>query len=487
MLSPIQTLRDVLDDPQLAARETWRAVELPGLPSIVRIPGPPVRMTGAVWEPRTSTVASKESAAAWLPRPTERPAFRAATSPRRPPSLPLEGIRVLDFSTTIAGPAAARHLADFGADVIKIESASHPDTSRSATPYAGGRPGINRSAYFSAYNAGKKSFALDMSKPPSREIVRRLVERSDVLLEAFVPGVMKRWGIAWDDVHAWNPRLIMASHCLQGQTGPRAGHRGYGHIASAMSGWFDLTGLPGEDAVGPYSAYTDFASWPFLLTAILVALEVREQTGRGQYIDQAQLETSVHFLVPQLLDLQVNGRLAVRRGNRDDYAAPNNAYRCAGDDRWLAISVTSDEQWRTLCDLLGHPDAATDERFASHAGRKAHEDELDALVSGWTAGCDAFALADRLQASGIPAGVVYRAEDLFADPQLEHRRFFRRLPHEELGDHAVMTQTFRLDGIDAGPSIACPLLGEHTAQVCRDVLGMTDAEVASYAELGLFE
>jgi crotonobetainyl-CoA:carnitine CoA-transferase CaiB-like acyl-CoA transferase len=166
--------------------------------------------------------------------------------------------------------------------------------------------------------------------PESREIVRRLVQQSDVLVEAFVPGVMARWGLSYEQVSAWNPRLIMASHCLQGQWGPHARHRGYGQIASAMSGWYDLTGFAGEEPLGPYSAYTDFISWPFLLSAILVALEVRDTTGRGQYIDHAQLETSMHFLAAPLLDLQLNRRMVTRCGNREDYAAPNNAYRCKG-------------------------------------------------------------------------------------------------------------------------------------------------------------
>jgi benzylsuccinate CoA-transferase BbsF subunit len=401
--------------------------------------------------------------------------------------LPLAGIRVLDFSTTIAGPSASRHLADFGAEVIKVESVAHPDTSRSATPYAAGVAGINRSAYFDAYNAGKLSFALNMQKPEARPVIRRLIERSDVVIEAFVPGVMARWGLSWPEVHAINPRLVMASHCLQGQTGPRSQHRGYGQIASAMSGWFDLTGLPGGEVVGPYSAYTDFVSWPFLLTAILTALEVREQTGLGQHIDHAQIETSVHFLAPLLLDLQVNGRLAVRRGNREDYAAPNNVYACAGDDRWLALTVTSDTEWCAACEALGHPTAASDPRFATHAARKAHEEALDALIGSWTAGENAFELADRLQAAGVAAGPVYRAQDIFADPQVVHRRFFRRLYHPELGDHAVLSQSFRIEGVEAGPLASAPLLGEHTYRICREVLGMTEAEIAGYAEKGVFE
>lgn len=398
--------------------------------------------------------------------------------------LPLAGLRVLDFGTTVAGPTAARHLADFGAQVIKIESQVHPDTLRVSTPYREGQAGLNRSGYFGAYNAGKLSMALNLRMAESRDVVRRLVERADVVVETFVPGVMERWGLDYERLSEWNPGLIMASHCLQGQTGPHAKHRGYGQIASAMSGWYDLTGLEGDEPLGPYSAYTDFVAWPFLLTAILVALEVRDITGRGQHIDHAQLETSIHFLAAPLLDLQVNDRLLTRRGNREDYAAPNDVYPCAGDDRWIAITVASDSEWRALRGALGLGD---DPRFATHAGREANRRELDDMLARRTANEEPFALEQRLQHSGVAAGVVARAEDLFDDPQLTHRQFFRRLDHPDLGDHAVLRQSFRIEGVDAGPWRAAPLLGEHTYDICRDILGMTGDEIGDLAEKGVFQ
>lgn len=451
--------------------------------------------------------------------------------PESDPDLPLSGLRVIDFATTVAGPSAARHLADFGAEVIKVESQAHPDTLRAATPFPERKAGVNRSGYFAAYNAGKLSLSLNMQKPEAIAIVRRLVERSDVLIEAFVPGVMARWGLTYEQLSDWNPRLIMASHCLQGQTGPHAKHRGYGQIAGAMSGWYDLTGLEGGEPLGPYSAYTDFVSWPFLLSAILVALEVREQTGRGQYIDHAQLESSIHFLAAPLLDLQLNGHELTRRGNREDYVCPNNVYRvgnreqvtgdrtvgahgrdpgAGADDRdtaesgrggsgtaqqvasergddWIAITVDSDAAWSALCAALGHAEVGADPRFATLADRKAHAAEIDTLIAGWVANEEPFALAERLQAAGVAAGVVERAEDLFADPQLQARGVFRRLPHAEIGEHAVLTQSFRVAGWQPGPHRAAPLLGEHTHAICREVLELSEDEIAHFAAAGVFE
>ncbi len=403
------------------------------------------------------------------------------------PSLPLAGVRVLDLTSTIAGPSALRHMADFGAQVIKVESSVRPDGSRWSTPFAGGVKGINRSGYYSNFNAGKISMSLNMQIPQAAEVLRRLIQASDVLVEAFVPGVIERWGFGWEQVREMNPRVIMASHCLQGQTGPFAKLRGFGHLAGGMSGWYDLTGFEGEDPLGPYSAYTDFLSWPYLFNAILVALEVRDQTGRGQYIDHAQLESSLHFLAPLLLDLQINDHLAGRRGNQEDYAAPNNAYRCQGDDRWIAISVTTDAEFAAVCDVLGHPEAAADARFTGLERRKANEAALDAMIGAWTAALDAFGLARRLQDAGVSAGVVAKSQDLAEDPQLQHRGFFHEVDHAEIGPHHVAGQSFRILDMQAGPARGGPLLGEHTLDICHEILGLDDDQIAAYAATGMFE
>ncbi|MGE0060259.1 MAG: CaiB/BaiF CoA transferase family protein, partial [Dehalococcoidia bacterium] len=315
--------------------------------------------------------------------------------PASDPNLPLAGIRVIDLTSTIAGPSALRHLADYGAQVIKVESEAHPDGSRWSTPHAGNVKGINRSGYYAAYNSGKISLSLNMRVPEAKEVLSRLIKVSDIIVEAYVPGVIDRWGFDYEHVKAINPKIIMASHCLQGQTGPYRRHRGFGHLAGGMSGWYDLTGFEGEEPLGPYSAYTDFLAWPYLLNALLVALELRDATGEGQYIDHAQIESSTHFLATGLLDLQLNDRLATRRANREDYACPNNAYQCAGDDRWVALSVREDEEFAALCEVIGAPELLKDERFESFAERKIHEEALDALIAAKTADREPFDLARR--------------------------------------------------------------------------------------------
>ena len=251
-----------------------------------------------------------------------------------------------------------------------------------------------------------------------------------------------------------------------------------------MTGWYDLTGEEGGEPLGPYSAYTDFLSWPFLLSAILVALDVRDRTGEGTHIDHAQVESSLHFLAPLLLEYERTGRTRTRRGNAEDDAVPSNAYPCR-DGEWVALSVQTDAAVQTLCEVLGLVDEARDSALATLAGRIAQRARIDAAIYARTRERDARQLAADLQAAGISAGLVARASDLFADPQLAHRGFFRRLQHEELGDHAVITHSFRVSGMEAGPFAGAPRLGENTYAIARDLLGMDDETFAALTASGV--
>jgi len=348
MIGPVNTVVDVLQDPQLKAREYWTEVTYPELSTSIRYPGAPVKMSKTPWKIRGRAPLMGEHNqldAVWETKTSleqEQNATGIKPSSDVAEQQPLSGVKVLDFTNTVLGPTTTRFLADHGATVIKVESIVHPETTRIASPFVGEEPHLDRSGYFATHNAGKLSITLNMNVPEAKAVVHRLIQWADIMMESFAPGIMKKWGLSYTDVKKINPDIIMASTCLQGQTGPSSPHRGYGQMVSAMAGWFELTGWPDGEPVGPYSAYSDFIDWNFFLVSILVALDHRRRTGEGQYIDQSQFESALQFLSPALLDYEVNRRIAKRMGNRDPQAAPHGAYRCLGEDRWCVIAVTND-------------------------------------------------------------------------------------------------------------------------------------------------
>jgi len=402
------------------------------------------------------------------------------------PQLPLSGVRVLDFTTTIAGPSATRLLADFGAIVIKVESETHPDTARLSSPFAGGERGLNSSGYFSAYNAGKRSASVNLRSPGGRDAVRHLVNHADVLVESFAPGVMDRLGLSDEVLREWNSQLIIAHHSLQGQTGPRSRQRGYGQLASAMTGWFDITGNPDESPVGPYSAFTDFIAWPILASSIVLALESRDGGDPPLVIDHSHVESSAYFAAPELLRIQ-RDQAVERAGNAESYAFPSDAFPCRGDDEWCALCIEDDTAWAALVAALDCSALRDDARFSTDSSRRQHSTALLSALREATSGLDAEELEARVRTAQLPGGRVYKAEDLFRDEQLLARRAFRRLPHPVLGDHAVVAPAFAIREIDSGPHKAFPLLGEDTEYVFREVCGLSDEEIAQLAARGAFQ
>jgi crotonobetainyl-CoA:carnitine CoA-transferase CaiB-like acyl-CoA transferase len=289
---------------------------------------------------------------------------------------------------------------------------------------------------------------------------------------------MWRWGLGYEDLRRIKPDIIMASSSLEGQTGPYASHRGYGMISASMTGWFELTGWPDGEPLGPYSAYSDFIGWNYLLISILVALDYRNRTGKGQYIDHSHVESGVHFLSPSLLDYNVNGRVATRMANRDLSTAPHGAYRCWGQDRWCVIAVTDDEEWEAFCGVIGNPNWTKDPRFATLVARKENEDELDRLVESWTINKTAQKVMVLMQKAGVSAGVVEKAEDLFSDLQLKHRQAFTTLDHQEIGTYHITTAAFKSSAYSNKPRSPSPLLGEHNEYILREFLKMSDDEIA---------
>ncbi len=394
------------------------------------------------------------------------------------PSLPLADLKVVDFCWAGVGPITVKYLADHGATVVRVESHARYDVVRLGPPWHEGKPGIERSQFYASYNTSKLSLALDLTRPPARDVVRRLAAWADVVVESYTPHVMRTWGLAYADLRQVNPRLVMLSTCLQGQTGPHAEFPGFGQLMAALSGFYEIAGWPDRAPAPPYGAYTDYVVPRMAATALLAAVDHQRRTGEGQHIDLAQFEAALHFLAPALLDHELTGRVATRSGNRSDHAAPHGAYPCSGDDRWIAISVQGDAQWRALCDVLARPTWLEDARFAGHAGRVAQADALDALIAEATGSRDANELMRALQAAGIAAGVVQSALDLHADPVLAGWGFFQWLEHPERPPAPYDGPALRLGATPGKLRWAAPALGEHTALVLREVLGMDETEIA---------
>ena len=405
-------------------------------------------------------------------------------SEERPRNLPLAGVRVADFCWAVAGPVTTKFLAMMGAEVIKVESRSRLDGGRLGTPFLEGKPGVNKSGYFANHNMSKLSIRLDMTKDESRAIAKRLISTSDIVSESFSAGVIGRWGMGYEDLVKVKPDLIMISLTMQGQTGPHATHVGFGRTLQGLAGIDHLTGWPDKGPSGPNQPYTDLVVPWFATTALAAALRHRDQTGRGQYIDLAQLETALHVVAPPILDYSANGRVQTRDGNRSESAAPHGVYPCRGEDRWCVIAVTSDAHWRNLCHAIGRPELEHDGRFATLLRRKAHEPELDETVAAWTSPLEPDEAVERLHASGVPAGVVARGEDMHRDRQLKARETLLPLEHPVMGLRTYTQPSFRMSETPARVDRA-PLLGEQSDYVYSEVLGMPQAQIDELRNVGV--
>lgn len=408
-------------------------------------------------------------------------------------SLPLTGIRVADFSWFAAGPIAGLTMASFGAEVIRVESESHLDGLRMTQPVPPGKEGPNVSGYYNNFNAGKLSFTLNLGNPKAREVALRLLERCDVMLENYTPRVMEKWGLTHDVVRQVRPDIIYVRLPMQGADGPHRDFLGFGGIIAPFAGYSYLGGWKDRAPVGMGVNYPDYVINPGHATvAILAALRHRARTGKGQYIELAQTESTAATLGPQLMEYTVNGTVPERDGNRGAYAVPHGAFPCknrepaagapAGaqpEDRWLAISVSTGAQWEGLLDVMGCPAWAQDERFATVLERKRHEDELEEHIAAWTRTLPAEEAMRLLQAKGVPAGVVQTSQDVLDnDEHLRERGYYVYLDHPETGRAAYDGIPARLSASPGRLAAPAPLLGEHNDHVLRDILGYTDEEIA---------
>lgn len=389
-----------------------------------------------------------------------------------------EGIHVLDFAWVGVGPITSKYLADNGADVIRIESAAKIDVLRIGPPWKDATPGINRSQFFASFNTSKKSITLNLGKPKAQEIARRLVPWADVVVESFTPKVLRNWKLDYQHLSEINPKLIMLSTCLQGQTGPNALYPGFGQLMAALSGFYYISGYSKESPCPPYGAYTDFITPRFSAAALIAALDYKRRTGRGQYIDMSQYEAALHNLAPAVIDYFASGRVLQPVGNDSPRYAPHGAYRCEdedGEERWISIAVADDAEWSSLLAVLSA--ANPDPRFSTHGSRLEHRAALDQFLEQPVRARNADELTTALQAAGVAAYPVQNCMDLHQDGNLDAFDFWQWLEHKEMGPSVYEGLQHRLSATPGELRSAAPLLGQHNDEIFHDMLGLSPAEI----------
>ena len=477
LLAPVLNVSEIADSPQLAARGYATPLVPAEAKEPVRFPGPFARFE------RTPIRYDRPP-----PCLDEHGDELRAEAPRMPvlaggepgPDAgearpPLEGVKILDLFWVLAGPGSTRMLADYGAEVVHVESPSHPDTLRVIPPYQFNNPNLEGSGAFQSANANKLGITLDLSSEGGREIALDLVSWADVVTESFAPGVVERYGLGWDVLRAHKPDLIMISSCLLGQTGPWCDLTGFGNLAASITGFQELAGWPGRPPAGPYGAYTDFIAVRYNAACILAALEHRDRTGEGQYIDQAQGEAALHFLAPAFLDYTVNGRAPEPAGNHDPHFHPHGVFPCAGDETWVALAVRDDDDWRALCEVIEQPELL--------ARRDEHE-AVDAAISEWTRARTPDEVEALLQARGVPVHAVLETPGLYACPQLQHREHYLEMAHDIYQTTTVESSRLRFSRSRARHPERAIHVGRDNRHVLESILGYSPEKIEALESSG---
>ncbi|MFT7598410.1 MAG: crotonobetainyl-CoA:carnitine CoA-transferase CaiB-like acyl-CoA transferase, partial [Acidimicrobiales bacterium] len=494
LLVPVSTFDDLYESPQLEHRAFWTAEEMPD-GSTATVPDHLVRSTRPRTEPRapapsigqhTDEVLAESRVAV----PSVSPLPSPSASPAGDLGEPLAGVKVLDMMWVMAGPYSTGVLAQYGATVVRVENEARLDTARLLAPWYDGKVGRETSMGFASINANKLSLTIDPNTEAGRAVILDLVQWADIVTESFSPRAMSKWGLDYETLRADKPDLIMLSSCLMGQDGPHAYVAGYGTMGSAAAGLVQPTGWPGHNPTGPYGAYTDYCAPRVSVAAMLAALDHRDRTGQGQYIDQSQIESTVHYVTPALLDHQINGTVWDRLANTDPDMSPHGVYRAAGDDEWVAIACRNDADWAGLSSLLGlstseslsAPGVEPDLASLGVRQRLERADEVDAAITAWTSKQSATAAEEALQAKGIPGHAVLHT-GMPRDPQLDH------LDHQVLVEHVdrgeVPIERTRIELTRTPPTLRhFPKLGQHTDQVLTDVLGYDDAAIETLRRSG---
>jgi crotonobetainyl-CoA:carnitine CoA-transferase CaiB-like acyl-CoA transferase len=489
--SPANTAADVLASEHLAARGFFTNLPVPGRGAeSLKSPGAPYQHASTPWRIRTAAPLLGEHTGASF---AARAAVRAPKAPTAPAHRQaLEGIRLVEFGAGMAGPWIGRFMAWCGADVIRVESATHPDVTRTFVsprePERGTQP--QASPWLTDWNGGKRFVSLDLKNPDGAELCRRLIDKSDVVVANFSAGVIEKLGLGYAELAKRNPELVMLTSSGYGETGPQAKYVTWGSNIEALSGLMRMSGFPHRECTPTHFAYPDPLSALHGLVAVMAALDHRSRkaNGHGQAINLSQFETAVASLGPLFVEFAATGREPEKLGNRSLQCAPHGCYPCTGEDRWIALAAEDDSEWQLLCEVLGRPAWRYDARFATADSRLVHADELNALLAGVTAGGRDYDWMEKLQRAGLAAGVVQNTEDLYRrDPQLAARGFFEEIDHATKDRVIASGIPLSLTGTPGRTRNAGVAVGHDNEDVLREVVGLSAEEYARYIESGAIE
>ena len=388
---------------------------------------------------------------------------------------PLQGIRVADFGQVIAAPVTAQMLGWLGAEVILVETESR-FTTRVWPPFADGEFGINRSGGFNLVNNNKLSCSLDLGNADALEVARELVKVSDVLVENYGTGVMERLGLGYDEVKQLRPDIVYMSLGAFGRSGPFKDLTGFHSVINLFSGLAAVTGYPGTHPRIMGGLIPDAFAGCYCVLAVLEALYHRSRTGEGQFVEVSMTEALSGMIPEAVMDYSLTGGEQEKQGNRDGRNAPRNVFRCLGEEKWVAVSVETDAQFRALAGAANNPGWADDARFATTQARLENQDALETLIQQWTIGLEVAEVVAALQAAGVPAAPVNDSAEVLADPHLRERGFVAQPEHPVAGARPVLSLPWAADGQRADNLRPAPTFGQHNEWVIKELLQVSDEE-----------
>ena len=483
MLAPLYTVEDIANDKHLEARDYWIEVEghrYPG--AFAKLSETPLRL-----ERGAPTLGQDQALLDGLDRaaaPLTVTPWARRDGPRSDGAY--AGLKVADFAWVGVGPLISKSLADHGATVVHVESATRPDVLRLAPPFKDNVPGLDHAQFMANFNASKLGLALQMNTPEGLAFAKELVEWADVVVESFTPGTLARWGLDYETLSKERPELIMLSTCLRGQWGPECSYAGFGLQGACLSGLHRITGWPDRAPAGTWGAYTDFINPRYGSGVMAAAIRYRDLTGYGQHIDLAQTEAAMHFSAPLLLDYFENGKVAQAPGHDSIYAAPHGIFAVQGVERYVAIATETAEQWCALRDALELEQWSGAEYDALEA-RIAAKQAIEEEIAAWCAARSHEEVVDQLAAAGVPVALVERPSDLYVDPQLEHRGFFVTLEHSVMGPTPYDGLVTRFSSDCGSLRKAAPALGEDTHRVLSEILNVDEEAIAAAVAAGALQ